>query len=426
MFYFLFLAAALVNLAGAFGPELGFDALWYHLTIPKLYLQWGRVDYIPGGLLYYSVMPKLGEFFYMLVGANDIGAHLINWLFGLGTALIIYKISRKFLDAKYSILAAIIFYATPLVGWQSGSAYVDIIRTFFEALAFYFVISGNVIFAGISAALAISVKTLALGSIPILALLVILRRGNVIKFLLPAILLSAPWFIYSYFQTGYPFYPLGAGILDQSHRLGIFTWWKIFPDSDPITPVYLILVPFFVKEVFLHRKRTSYETSLTVYVILSYLIWWLTPRTGGGRFLLPYLPVWSVLAACIIYKIKPRFLIFLTIFIAIINIGYRAAAQIKILPYLTGKESRTEYLCKNLDFKTAVFVDCDGFFAKTIKPQDLVLVSGFHNLYYINFPFVHESWSKNETVNYILTYRATASGTLVYENSLTGARLFKL
>jgi|SRR3989344_1584478 len=28
-----------VNLVGALGPELAFDALWYHLTIPKIYLQ---------------------------------------------------------------------------------------------------------------------------------------------------------------------------------------------------------------------------------------------------------------------------------------------------------------------------------------------------------------------------------------------------
>ena len=31
--------SVIVNLIGVLGPELGFDALWYHLTIPKIFLQ---------------------------------------------------------------------------------------------------------------------------------------------------------------------------------------------------------------------------------------------------------------------------------------------------------------------------------------------------------------------------------------------------
>ena len=48
---------ALLNFATVFTPEIGFDALWYHLTLPKLWLlkhQW----HFNGGLLYYSVMPR--------------------------------------------------------------------------------------------------------------------------------------------------------------------------------------------------------------------------------------------------------------------------------------------------------------------------------------------------------------------------------
>src|SRR5690348_9692493 len=43
----------IVNLVGALGPELAFDALWYHLTLPKMYLLHHSVFYIPGNLLYY-------------------------------------------------------------------------------------------------------------------------------------------------------------------------------------------------------------------------------------------------------------------------------------------------------------------------------------------------------------------------------------
>src|SRR5690349_12761275 len=53
-----------VNLVGALAPELAFDALWYHLTLPKVYLASQKILFVPGGLLYYSAMPKLSEMLY--------------------------------------------------------------------------------------------------------------------------------------------------------------------------------------------------------------------------------------------------------------------------------------------------------------------------------------------------------------------------
>ena len=47
----------LVNLVGALGPELSFDALWYHLTIPKIFIENHSIYFIQGNLFYYSLMP---------------------------------------------------------------------------------------------------------------------------------------------------------------------------------------------------------------------------------------------------------------------------------------------------------------------------------------------------------------------------------
>jgi len=55
----------LINFIGIFIPEISFDALWYHLTIPKLYIDIGKITFIPGGLLYYSALPKMGEILYI-------------------------------------------------------------------------------------------------------------------------------------------------------------------------------------------------------------------------------------------------------------------------------------------------------------------------------------------------------------------------
>lgn len=449
----------LINFAGALTPELGFDALWYHLTIPKLYLMWERIAFIPGGLLYYSAMPRLGEFLFIGVlkvfgEFGDIGAHLISLGAGIGTAFIIYKLARKLgLSVFYSQLSVLIFYITPLVGWLSGSAYIDLIRTFFETLSFYFLISGNLILAGVSLGLAISTKTLAIGSLGIFLAIItftdLKKKASYkeafldvfldgIKFLFPAILISAPWFIFSYLETGYPFYPIGAGILGTAEKFmirnPIADFWRLFMGSnDPISPIYLAIVPLAGLGI---KGLKGGGRIIFGYIILSFLIWFITPRTDWGRFILPYLPVWAIGVGFTISSLKDKVLKYLMVLsvliIAIVNLGYRGLAIRRTVPYLTGKECRTEYLCKNLDFKTAVFVDCDGWFYRNIKPTDLVLVSGFHNLYYIDFPFVHESWYRGEKYNYILSnIRETGGerkvkGILVYKNDFTGALLYKV
>ncbi len=445
----ILLAAALINLLGSFGPELGFDALWYHLTLPKLWLMTGKITYIPGGLLYYSAMPRLGEFLYLfpLKYFGETGPHLINWLFGVGAGIVTFKLARKFVSNKLSLLATAIFYVTPLVGWQSGSAYVDLIRTFFEALAFYLLLSKKHLLAGLVIGLAISTKTLALGSLPILIIISLFLYRDwkaVLKISLVAIIFSAPWFIYSFQKTGYPFYPIGAGILDTTHRILpelhnplslIGDYYKLFlVPEDFLSPIFVIAIPLLA---ITFRKFNKLEISLLAYWLISYLIWWIIPRTGGGRFILPYLPVWSVLVVIVYSHLSGQLLktTFLTaiIFSLGLNFLFRAGAIARLAPYLLGQETKTNYLCRHFDFKTSVFVDCDGWFAKELKKTDLVLTSGIHNLFYINFPFVDATWYKDENYTHILVpinidpQLVNFKGRplkLVYENKLVGVSLF--
>lgn len=392
MFIILLAAQALVNLIGALGPEVGFDALWYHLTIPKLYLLAGKIYHVPGGLLYYSEMPRLTEILFipLMKYLGDIGPHLLNWGAGIGIIIIIYKLSRRFgLSSTFAYLAALIFYATPLVGWQSGSGYVDLFRTFFEVLALYFAISQKSLLAGLVAGLAVSTKSLALGSILPLLLIVPNRR----LFLGISFLTFLPWFLSAYLNTGYPLYPIGTGILDVSHsiNLNFGDFWKLWiSPADPISPIYLIALPF-LWQIIKNKKFTG----LLVYCVTGLILWFLTPHTGGGRFILPYLPAWSILIAAVASKNK--IIYFAVIIISLINLGYRAVATSRLAPYLLNRETKTQYLCRHLDLKVT-YVNCDNF-----VPQGLTLVRGYHNLYYLDFPFVHESWYRGEKYNYVLS-----------------------
>lgn len=422
---------ALVSLLGAAGPELGFDALWYHLVIPKIYLIHGGIYHIPGGLLYYSEMPRLGEILYMF-----IPAHAISFGVGIMSTILVYLLARKYLDREFALLSTVIFYVSPLVGWQSGSSYVDLLRTFFEILALYLFVDKKFWPSGLAIGLAISTKSLALGSLAVIGLIGIYISGwkRTMLIVIVAGLVSLPWFLSAYLTTGYPFYPIGAGILDSTNSLNIqplnilADFWKInLNSSDPFGPVFLITFPLFLANF---GKVWAKAKVVVLYSALAYLVWFVTPRTGGGRFILAYLPAWSVLAALIIFSVRQKyvrfFLITLVVVLGLVNVGYRFAAEIKVFPFLFGRETKEAYLCRNLDFHTGVFVDCDGWMRKNLKKTDLVYVQGVHNLFYLDFPFIDESWYRDEQYNYLLTNQTPGdSWQEIHNNRVTGYRVYK-
>lgn len=342
----------LVNLIGALGPELGFDALWYHLTIPKIWLNAQRIFFVPDGRYYYSAMPKLVEMLYLagLSFGNEIYAKIIHLGFGVLALGVIYKISRRYLSQEYSLLACVIFYANLVVGWQSITAYIDLGRTFFEVLALYYLLEKKYLKSGLVLGLAISTKLLALGSLPIFLILLFLEKRSwrlLLRFTVTAILVPLPWFVFSYVSTGNPLYPIFSGY-DLSDVRYLFDFITIFLRSpDPLSPIYLMILPLVVY----FRKRLP--VTVTVYCLLAMIVWWLIPRTGGGRFILPYLPAFSVLVAIAIKELKDevikKTLVILVVFISLVSIGYRAMANAKFLPVILGEQSKQDFLNKNLD-----------------------------------------------------------------------------
>src|SRR6185312_16263684 len=73
--------------------------------------------------------------------------------------------------------------------------------------------------------------------------------------------------------------------------------WELFIRSaDPISPLYLIFLPLVV--VF-YKKLKSEIKIIVWYSGLSLILWYFTPRTGGGRFILPYLPAFSIICGAI-------------------------------------------------------------------------------------------------------------------------------
>lgn len=459
-----------INLIGTLGPELGFDALWYHLTMPQIYLNSGKIFYI-GGHLYYSAMPQLTEMYYLvsLALGNEIIAKLVHFLFGIFSLVALYKIARLFLSVKDSVLTALIFYSNLVVGWMSITAYIDLSRTFFETMALWafliFTKSKRLKWLSISAVMvgfAISTKVLSISSIILyLFLLTYLKFSNnlktkyflksVIIFTGIAFITAAPWLLYSYFNTGNPVYPVfSSGFHPTSGNLLSFNLpqplkqgVQIFLLSpDPISPIYAICLPlivlYFWKSLF---KKIPKEVALIINLLIIYVLYniatlYLTPVESSGRYILPFLPGFTLLFLLLLKNLKSKFvynfLFIIILLIAISSIAYRGIANRRFIPYLLGRTILSEFMVKNMEFHVGNFYDIDGYFQKTMKPDDKVLIYGISNLFYVNFPYIHQSWVKKEDkFNYILVKdnelpEKFKGWQLIYQNPLTKIKLYSL
>lgn len=463
----LLLLQILVNLIGAIGPELGFDALWYHLTLPKIYLQWNKIFYLPGGLFYYSAMPKLTEMIYLAsLSLSSLGilAKLIHFSFGILTSIVLYNLARRYLNPRFSLLTILVFYTTLIVGWQSITAYTDLARTFFEVLSlerFLFwwekkkdadkisgwrdLISKNMeLFeSAIMLGLAISTKLLTLVTLPVFLILILIKSKNFLFFIfyfLFSIFIVCPWLVFAFIHTGNPLFPIFSGILDQSHQIVSFNFLRFFRDifnllflpQDPISPIFLVFLPLVIRTI-LGSNLKKQVRIVTSYVFISLIFWYFTPRTGGSRFILPYLPAWSLLLSLLISGQKifyQQLFLTLVILVSLIHLGYRAIANAKFLPVILGKETNDYFLSRKLNYNFGDFYDVDGELREIIGTNDLVLIHGSHNLFYVDFPFIHSSFAKEGTYfSYVLTQDASLPKTLgklrlIYQDPRSKVKLY--
>ncbi len=443
-----------VNLVGVLGPEISFDALWYHLTLPKIYLEAHRIFHIPGGLLYYSDIPKNIEMIFLacLSFGNETWAKFSHFLFGLLTILVTYKFARKFLNENLSLFASALFYSNLVVGWESITAYVDLGTTFFTTVALYCFwewlekkTNKFLIFTAVITGLTVATKTVSLNLIPVFGLLILVkgfRDGytflrssfNLVLFTAVSVVVGSPWFIFSFLNTGNPFYPLfdpTLSIVNKFYALGIVN--VFLRSQDPISPVYLITLPliiYFLKRFSLRVKM------LFLFFISALILWYLDSQVGDSRFLLPYLPALSVLSVISIDKLHDKFLkrylFALIIILVFFSASYRFMANAKYIPVLLRSESKSEFLSKHLNFSFGDFYDSDGYFKTHVKPTDKVLLYGFHNLYYVDFPFIDSSYvKKGDRFDYIAVQSGNiptrfSSWNRIYYNSLTKVSLYSL
>lgn len=379
-------------------PEMGKDALIYHLAVPKLYLLHHGFYFIPGNA--FAGYPLLGEMHYLLALflQNDILAKAMNYALLCGTLCGIGLFARHVLqNQQFPRLSMLIFVSIPSVFATSHAAYNDLFVTFFTLAAIYSFfrwsehrLTAWLILCGLFSGSAAACKYTALLATPLGCLGILwlaYRNGNgtqealrrLALYVAAAFIAGSPFYLKNWIVMGNPFYPFFYGLFggrgwdpDQARLYELFIrslgmgrnlWdylllpWNLSlrakmdsPEFDGMMgPIFLLTLPFLAA---LRRWETPLRMIL-VYALLTFLFW--ASSAQQIRYLIPLFPILALVVGSILTRYRSRKMIFGLLLCIVAGSlafnGYHIARGfIKINPLgvAVGHESRDHFLSRTL------------------------------------------------------------------------------
>ena len=433
----LLLLAAVMNILATAAPETFYDALVYHLALPKLFLLRGRIGPIPENA--FSGFPQGVEMLYGLALSlsNESLAALLHCSFGMAAALAVWALLRRYASRDAGILGALLFYLSPIVlygSWQSGN---DLGGAFYLVLALsaFSLAEGSPawpVLAGMFLGLAMGVKYTFVpmaGAFVLTAFWLRKRAGaptalkEAAGMATVAAAVSMPWLVKNVFFFGNPLYPFLNGLMgwtspadwknflaDAHSRDLILTFgtaagwkeflllpWTISVHSRDLGDwpglSFLLFIPWaFFLRWGISREDQAVPPAWTALALLSaagYLGWCLT--SDIARFLVMALPFASCLAALAIVRAPlPGRLRQASWALAILSSLYGFQVTFKMgLDYFSGRwsqiigaQSRSDYLKTDRMAYGVPYYAAMGFI-NTALPQDAkVLFLGEPRGYY--------------------------------------------
>ncbi len=389
-------------------PPTTRDVLIHHLAIPKLYIKNGGLYDIPFATFSYYPMNLSLLYTIPLLFNNDIIPKYIHMSFGLLTALIIFLYIKKKVNTTYALTGSLIFLSIPIIIKLSTSAMVDLGLTFFSTFALLLIIKWIdsdfdlkwLIASAVSCGLALGTKYNALILFLILSFMVTFlnqryqRKGTRsllygIFFIFISLLIYAPWGIKNIIQKGNPVYPLYNNYLNIHHNshsskddkyyslpaLGgpfgrrkllygengldiILIPFRIFFQGRDnsgqyfdgvLNPILLIFIPF---ALFRHPYRRDMIILMTFSIL--YLLFAFSSHGMRIRYILPIIPPMTIMTTFGIKRLSEiRSFRYPVLIITVLLLSYntlylnRYFRKTDPIPYITGKETRDEYLLKH-------------------------------------------------------------------------------
>jgi len=336
---FLLLMIALAIL-GALAPssQNDWDALSYHLAVPKIYLHAHGIAYI--GWLSHSNFPFSTEMWYVmgLAFQGQAAAKLFHTLCAILTVLAMLAFGAAHWERRHGALAALVFLAAPAVAWEATSALNDLAAGLFTLLSLCAFINWWsrrgarwAVVAAVLCGFAVGVKmnALALSGFLVVAsfyhVAATERTGPAsalraaATFAVIALLVASPWYIKSYVWTSNPVYPFFYHLFDgkywtaeaarlyRAEQLGfgmgrsplalLLAPWNLtmhghrfsnFPNQPlayvSVAPLLLALLP----GLLLLGKLDRRVKFLLIYSLVAFIAWFYLSQ--HMRYLIPALP----------------------------------------------------------------------------------------------------------------------------------------
>jgi hypothetical protein len=372
-----------VGLIGTFltalAPVTDGDALCYHLQVPKVFLERGRVVYEPD--LHETVYPLLVELLYVpaLAWGGPVACRLVSWVFGVAFAGAATGLARSLLGRRAGWAGAIALLA-PAVSNGMSAPLNDVALAACCGAALWALVRwldapglGRAAAVGLLAGLAVGVKYPALVWVGLIGLAMVAtagpRRPRDLALVGALVLIvGGPWYARAAWHTGNPVHPFfrqvfgGAGldeVLEPAKRPLPVTPVNLLTSLGPMTvdpdrfdsvshqfgPVFLALLPGLL--VLRPPRRV---VGLAAFG-MAFHVACLTQRQSM-RFLLPALGPWSVAAAWVAVEAWRRSrgagVIVTVVTLAVLagEAGLAVGRARHGLPVLLGKESAADYLAR--------------------------------------------------------------------------------
>jgi len=325
-------------------PVWDYDALLYHLDVPRRFLAEGRIHF--DSEIWRSAYPYLGEMPFtvgLVFGLDSLGK-LINFTYAVLFISSIYIFCLRFIGRQVAITAVAILIGAPaFLLWATWAA-VDFAWASYEFWSIYAIslwLTGDdrmstkwLVLAGIMSGCAASIKYLSFPVLLMVAVIVLWKSvantqqfksksiSNLIIFGSSAALVMGVWYVRNWLSTGNPIYPLVFGgpgweplenqaLNDYVQTFGVGKAWldylllpfNVYVHHDRFATIPIeIIHPALWLSVFYPFIGKSNKTIdiIPVYVLLSFISWVVTSQVI--RFLIPLSAFAAILAGSVIEK----------------------------------------------------------------------------------------------------------------------------
>lgn len=402
-----------VLLTHSLPPPTDWDAVAYHLALPKLYVAAGRLTYVP--YIVTSNWPLGFEmhFALALLLRSEVAAHLTMLACTALIAAGLVAVGRRlFGDDRAGLIAAALFLTAPLVKRLGGVAMIDVamgLYTLGAAVSLWRWQDerrrGWLILCGAFCGFAASTKLMGGGVAILFGLLFLWDLGgrwrragapprgwlaDALALGLAGLAIVGPWYLRSYLNTGNPIWPFAYSVFggrdwdqlgdEYHHQLLLETWAAVILPRNPIGLVqslglilmrpedlggyrgglgWPLLAGAAAAAAMLPRAPRAVRESL--FVAAGFWALWFFLVSHQVRYLLPVAPLLALAAgwACaqLLDLARPRavraLLVAAVVAMALAGWPWRDAPERALLgsrvAYLRGAEGREQYLAARVD-----------------------------------------------------------------------------